>query len=233
MVGKHGERWSGLVNIICFIDLTVKGRCLSFMLLSVAPLKIQSQIKKRFPEKLKCFHLSISYFCLFPHLLCVSFLFCFVVFFLLSVHKLHRCNHIYKKLMWFVPGRTVRILAKYIGKRKSEESSVWRVHIAAEWLNYHTGGFYELMVICHLFILQQFVHFWKEKAQTKAVNSHICMTVFLETKATVDNVQLRFKVFSIGWYNANHNRVKSAVCFCLFTSDFCQEWLLYFPLSIC
>lgn len=50
--GHEGVQWKRLVNIICFIDLTVKACRLSFMLLWLAPLKIlQLQIKNDFLQK--------------------------------------------------------------------------------------------------------------------------------------------------------------------------------------
>lgn len=61
--GHEGVQWKRLVNIICFIDLTVKACRLSFMLLWLAPLKIQQlQIKNDFLKILSVF----IYFYLLP-----------------------------------------------------------------------------------------------------------------------------------------------------------------------
>lgn len=60
--GIAWEGWKRLVNIICFIDLTVKVRCLSFMLLSPALLKIQPQIKNDFLKNLSVF-IYLFYIC--------------------------------------------------------------------------------------------------------------------------------------------------------------------------
>lgn len=58
---RSGGQWKRLVNIICFIDLTVKACRLSFMLLWLAPLKIQQlQIKNDFLKNLSVFSFFIS-----------------------------------------------------------------------------------------------------------------------------------------------------------------------------
>ncbi len=65
--GRHeGVQWKRLVNIICFIDLTVKACRLSFMLLWLAPLKIQQlQIKNDFLKNLSIL-IYFFYFYLLP-----------------------------------------------------------------------------------------------------------------------------------------------------------------------
>lgn len=53
--GFERAQWKRLVNIICFIDLTVKTCHLSFMLLWLAPLEIQPQIKSDILKNLSIF----------------------------------------------------------------------------------------------------------------------------------------------------------------------------------
>lgn len=93
--GHEGVQWKRLVNIICFIDLTVKPCRLSFMLLWLAPLKIQRpQIKNDFLKNLSIFiyffkFLSPAYelrFCI--HYCCYGFI--HFVIFMCSLSQRHQ-----------------------------------------------------------------------------------------------------------------------------------------------